>query len=321
MIDKAERLLLTTSAAAELLGVHPSTVKRWSDDGTIPSRKTEGGHRRIHLTDILKVARDRASPTFLDPFSPWESNVWFAVSAAAGPEGFERLIGLALGWLARGETDLLGRLFFEVGRREEISFTRFLDEGIRGFMARVGEEWRKGRLQVGEEHMATQVVLEALLRLRMSRESASLPPPGPVEPKPVAIVGSMEGDYHDLGAQAIRSVLEREGWKVYYLGPNVPVEEFANVQQAQVADLVCVSFSANNTLPDLQRATKVLGQFYRPRTPYALALGGPFRDVSAGEIGEGPFEDLSFSTSAMEFHAWLQSHFRRMPPGEPRRVA
>jgi excisionase family DNA binding protein len=189
MTKRAERLLLTTSAAAELLGVHPSTIKRWSDEGTISSAKTQGGHRRIHLTDILELARERGISTPLDPFRPWEANVWLAVSAAAGSDGFHRLIGLALGWLARGEIDLLSRLFFEVGRREEIPFTRFLDEGVRGFMASVGDEWRKGRLQVGEEHMATQVVLDALSRLRITRESALPPSPWPIAPRPVAVVG------------------------------------------------------------------------------------------------------------------------------------
>lgn len=321
MTKRGERLLLTTSAAAELFGVHSSTVKRWCDDGTIPFRKTEGGHRRMHLADLLGVARARGISTFLDPFNPWEPNVWLAVSAASGPEGFGRLHGLALGWLARGEVDLLGRLFFEVGRRDEVPFTRFLDEGIRGFMASVGKEWKKGRLQVGEEHLATQVVLEVLLRLRVDRESDSLPPPGPATPRPVAIVGSMEGDQHDLGAQAIRFVLEREGWKVYYLGPDVPVEEFGTVQQAQMADLVCISFSANNSLPDLQRAVKVLGRFYHPRAPYALALGGPLPDVTSEDIGGGPFEGLSFSTSAGDFHTWLQSRSGKWSSEQPRRVA
>jgi len=321
MIETSRRLFLTTASTADLLGVHASTVKRWSDIGTLSSIKTDGGHRRIHLKSILAAARERNIPTFLDPFSPWEANVWLAVNAAAGSEGFGRLIGLALGWLARGDTELLGRLFFEAGRREEIPFPRFLDEGVRGFMAAVGEEWRRGRLQIGEEHMATQVILEALLRLRVSRESDAVPPEGPVERKPVAIVGSMEGDYHDLGAQAARAVLEMEGWKVYYLGPNVPVEEFAAVQRAQVAGLISISFSSKNNLPELQRAVRVLAEFYRPNTPYALALGGSLDGVSPADLGEGPFEDLSFSRSAGEFQQWLKSLPGQSAPGQPMRVA
>lgn len=321
MHDRTGPLDLTTSAAADLLGVHPSSVKRWADRGVLPSSKTDGGHRRLQLRDLLATARERGIPTFLDPFSPWESNVWMAVRGAAGSQGFGRVIGLALGWLARGDTDLLGRLFYEVGRQREIPLTRFLDEGVRGFMTAVGEEWQGGRLQVGEEHLATQVVLEALQRLRFDRESTGVPGARALPSRPVAIVGSMEGDYHDLGAQGIRAILETDGWKVYYLGPNVPVEEFSYVQQAQFANLVCISFSPSHTLPDLQRAVKVLGEFYRPRAPYALALGGSLEGVGSDRIGSGPFEALHFSRSASDFLTWLKTYDRTLGSGEPRSVA
>lgn len=43
---------LTTSEAAELLGVHPATVRRWADDGDLPSMTTPGGHRRFALSDL-----------------------------------------------------------------------------------------------------------------------------------------------------------------------------------------------------------------------------------------------------------------------------
>lgn len=321
MIEKTHTLLLTTSAVAELLEVHPSTVKRWSEEGALPSSKTAGGHRRFHLRDVLAAARDRGIETFLDPFNPWEANAWRALSAAAGADGFGRFHGLALAWLAGGETELLGRLFFEAGRRKEIPLTRFLDDGVRGFMATVGEEWRTGRLQVGEEHMATQVILEALLRLRLHREAGAARPAGPKPALPVAVVGSMEGDHHDLGAQAIRALLEEEGWRVYYLGPNVPVEEFSAVQQAQLAELVCISFSSKNTRPDLQRAVRVLAEFYRPRSPFALALGGTLEGVETNQLGPGPFEALTFSSSADEFSTWLRSYSRTFGSGDPRRVA
>jgi excisionase family DNA binding protein len=303
-----ESMMLTTSSVANLLGVHPSTIKRWADDGTLASEKTEGGHRRIHLMAALKASGEKEIETFLDPFDPWQANVWIAFTQAAQRQSFRRLQSLALGWLARGETDLVGRLFFEIGNRPEVPFGIFLDEGIRGFMARVGEEWRAGRLQVGEEHMATQVILEALLRLRPGWERLDSPSRQPGEPLPVAVVGAMEGDEHDLGAQAVRILLERDGWRVYFLGANVPLEDFVAVQRAQVAQLVCVSFSPKNALPDLQRAVRVLEEFYRPNYPYALALGGALsEDIAPGKFQEGPFQALSFFRSASDFQLWAGS--------------
>ena len=42
--------------AADLLGVHPATVRNWADKGDLPSRRTPGGHRRFRKTDLLQYA-------------------------------------------------------------------------------------------------------------------------------------------------------------------------------------------------------------------------------------------------------------------------
>ncbi|HAV77275.1 MAG TPA: hypothetical protein DCX53_07965 [Anaerolineae bacterium] len=44
---------LTLSNAAKLLGVHPSTIRLWSDKGLLPVHKTQGGHRRYRRGEIL----------------------------------------------------------------------------------------------------------------------------------------------------------------------------------------------------------------------------------------------------------------------------
>ena len=43
---------LSLSGAAKLLGVHPSTVRLWSDKGVLPTHKTKGGHRRYRVSEI-----------------------------------------------------------------------------------------------------------------------------------------------------------------------------------------------------------------------------------------------------------------------------
>lgn len=44
---------LSLSDAAKLLGVHPSTVRLWSDKGVLPVHKTQGGHRRYKRGELL----------------------------------------------------------------------------------------------------------------------------------------------------------------------------------------------------------------------------------------------------------------------------
>lgn len=50
---------LNLSDAAALLGVHPSTLRAWSDRGDIPAHRTPGKHRRFRRADIEAWADSR----------------------------------------------------------------------------------------------------------------------------------------------------------------------------------------------------------------------------------------------------------------------
>ena len=54
-----ENIWLTIGQAADKLGVHPTTLRRWADDGDIPIMITPGGHRRFSVTDIDRFKEQR----------------------------------------------------------------------------------------------------------------------------------------------------------------------------------------------------------------------------------------------------------------------
>jgi excisionase family DNA binding protein len=49
---------LSLREAANLLGMHPATVRSWADRNEIPSRRTSGGHRRFRRTDVEARLRE-----------------------------------------------------------------------------------------------------------------------------------------------------------------------------------------------------------------------------------------------------------------------
>jgi len=51
---------LSLSEAAEMLGMHPATVRLWADRNDLPSRRTNGGHRRFRRSDIEARLRQDA---------------------------------------------------------------------------------------------------------------------------------------------------------------------------------------------------------------------------------------------------------------------
>ena len=66
---------LNLSKVAILLGVHPSTVRNWSDQGVLPVHRTQGGHRRYLRSEI---------------------ELWIQSQRAAGPTDFHLVVQTAL---------------------------------------------------------------------------------------------------------------------------------------------------------------------------------------------------------------------------------
>jgi len=58
---------LSLSDAAKILGVHPSTVRLWSDKGLLPTHKTPGGHRRYKQVEISLWAESNQRPSDIEP--------------------------------------------------------------------------------------------------------------------------------------------------------------------------------------------------------------------------------------------------------------
>ena len=62
-----EEKWLSLSSAAKVLGVHPSTVRLWSDKGILPVHKTQGGHRRYKYGEISLWAETNHKLHDIDP--------------------------------------------------------------------------------------------------------------------------------------------------------------------------------------------------------------------------------------------------------------
>lgn len=297
-------LTLTTTETADLLDVHASTVKRWCNDGDLPSNRTSGGHRRLHLEDVLEFARGRGIANVLTPFHPYEPHVWTALQEVRRDRSYRRLHALAMGWVGRGRLRPLGLLFETLGRDPDVDVCEFCDEGVRGFMRRLGDEWAEGRLRVGDEHLVSQVISDVLVKLRPDRgERVSAPGRGN---RPwAAVVGTMEGSLHALGSMCVRLALERWGWDVLYMGPDAPFEDFGAVQRGRGADLVCVSLPNPAAAGDLARGVRILEGMYDRSRPYALAFGGTIEGGVDPALMEGPFREVGLHDTCGSLRGWL----------------
>jgi excisionase family DNA binding protein len=75
MSDRQRENWLSLSGAAGMLGVHPSTVRLWSDKGVFPVHRTSGGHRRYLRSEVELWMKTSSEKHVMEPASAMQSAI------------------------------------------------------------------------------------------------------------------------------------------------------------------------------------------------------------------------------------------------------
>jgi len=142
--------------------------------------------------------------------------------------------------------------------------TEVLEKLIIPFMREIGDRWKAGTLRIFHEHLAsvvTRTFLGNLLKSMLYSESS-----------PQAVAATMSGEMHELGALSSAVIAASEGWKVFYLGPNLPPEEIVRAAQMSRASVVLISSSFTANTDILPSGLRTLRRFLPP--PVHILVGG-----------------------------------------------
>jgi methanogenic corrinoid protein MtbC1/DNA-binding XRE family transcriptional regulator len=128
----------------------------------------------------------------------------------------------------------------------------------------IGARWHRGEVTIPQEHIATQITLRQMARLKAllkTRLRLGLK----------AVVSSVEGDQHFIGAQAVADFLSVDGWEVDFLGADVPTDHLVPYAKARGAHLVCVSVALTPLIPT---AEKLVQELKKINPAPKIILGG-----------------------------------------------
>ena len=114
-----------------------------------------------------------------------------------------------------------------------LSIPALLDQVIVPFMVRLGDLWREGQLRVAHEHLAEGIVRTILGDLLRAG--------GAIDSAPEIVVATPAGQHHEIGALMAAVTAASEGWRVMYLGADLPAEEIAGSVAESHARAVALS--------------------------------------------------------------------------------
>ena len=93
-----------------------------------------------------------------------------------------------------------------------LGLRRFAEEIVHPLATQVGDLWALGRLPIASEHLASEVVVHALKGALREGSSEG----------PVLLAAGLPGERHEWGLLATLALAQADGWRVHYLGPDLP---------------------------------------------------------------------------------------------------
>ncbi|MBX3133551.1 MAG: MerR family transcriptional regulator [Gemmatimonadaceae bacterium] len=170
-----------------------------------------------------------------------------------------------------------------------------LDQVIGPLLFTVGSLWHQGLLRPANEHLATSTIRRVLVW--MSDLTV------PDTHAPVIIVGTPASQLHELGAMLAATTAASCGWRVAYLGPNLPADELARAVQFAKARALALSIVYPTDDPELPGELRALRAALP--TGVGLVIGGSGAAHYADAIREIGAHQLA---SLAGLRQWLRQH-------------
>jgi DNA-binding transcriptional MerR regulator len=276
--------IYTIKTVVHLTGITPATLRAWERRyGVLAPGRSEGGYRLYSERDIATLLWLKHQVDAGVTISRAVALLDMHHQAGEEPELHERPVFLPgqSASVAAGEirsaqaisTDLLGALLaYRESDAEALlaeafalhPVERVLEQVITPTLVQVGERWHGGEATIGQEHFAT-----AFLRRRLA---ALFDVYGNLPGGPLAITGSAPAEWHDVGILVVSVILRRHGWRVIYLGQNVPAEALVEEISRHQPKLICLSATTRESAERLVKVADAIRELPEPRP--RLALGG-----------------------------------------------
>ena len=201
---------VTPKQVAQAIGVSESSVKRWSDQGLIPTERTAGGHRRLPVRGVLQFLRG-SGHSLVRP------EILSLPPTALGREAtLEQTRDELMAALDEGDEERFRAAGFNLFLAG-YSAVDVCDQVVTPAFRRLGDRWQHGEIEIYQERRGSEICLKFLHELRVS-----LPSPEP--DAPLAIGGTLEGDWYALPTTMVELVLREAGWRAQSYGTGHPAE-------------------------------------------------------------------------------------------------
>jgi methylmalonyl-CoA mutase cobalamin-binding domain/chain len=164
-----------------------------------------------------------------------------------------------------------------------IDVESILSKGVGLALEEVSRRYDRGEYFLSELVMAGEVVNEVLTevlpRIKKGENEAAVIEKGTV------VIGTVQGDLHDIGKNIVSTFMSALGLSVIDLGVDVPPERFVEEVRRSRAQIMGLSCLLTTTLPAMKRTIEALQESGLRPTVKIIVGGRPVTETLARELG------------------------------------
>jgi MerR family transcriptional regulator, light-induced transcriptional regulator len=271
--------------ASKLTGLSPDTIRKWElRYKVINPRRDARGLRRYSSADIARLRALRAATDLGYPIGE---------AARLAPKELARLIRAGSPVPAersrprRGQPDSFARAVFSGLQRYDgeqvdrmlaaaahlLTPAELVLDVMSPLFREVGEAWRKGTIEIGQEHLFSAIA-RSLLGNLIRRHS-------PAKGAPCLLFATLAGEPHEFGILLAAMLAASEGIRIHYLGPNIPASSIARSAAEAGAGIVVIGAVRSRSKAGLRRTVAALASALPDDVE--LWLGGKAAEVPDGQ--------------------------------------
>jgi 5-methyltetrahydrofolate--homocysteine methyltransferase len=156
---------------------------------------------------------------------------------------------------------------------------QILNQGLIAAMGEVGRLFESGEFFVPEMLISARAMKAGLELLRPALAAANVQAIGKV------VIGTVQGDLHDIGKHLVGMMLEGAGFEVIDLGTDVPPDKFVAAVKQHQPQLVGLSALLTTTMPKMKATIEALQEAGLRHSVKVMVGGAPVTEKYAGDIG------------------------------------
>jgi MerR family transcriptional regulator, light-induced transcriptional regulator len=280
-------------SVAALTGLTTSTLRAWERRyNLLTPERSRGGYRLYTEDDVARLSRIKSlldnGFKVSEAIALVEREAPVLSRADVPTASLDNIRGELLDALLRMDRPQAGRVF---DRLASLTFERRLDEVLLPVVRDVGRRWAEGEANVAQEHFISSFVTEKLNGMLADLDA------GPATGREAVFAG-LPGEQHHIGLMAAAVHLALKGWRVTYVGPDLPLEDLHEALARRPPALLCTAMVRRYADGEREALIRQLRQAVPAQT--AVIVGGSGVGISE-ELVRGETNGISLIPTLEDF--------------------